>query len=233
MRIAIICAMVEELDSIIELIGSDCTVSKHGEFEVYATTYHNHELVFILCGIGKVNAAMHTQFIINTFTPGYIINVGIAGGLTSELNFGDVVIASDLIQHDMDVTAFGIPLGQIPRMDVFAFNCSEYLLEAAKGIIPDGFKVQIGRIASGDQFIEDKSRADKISVTFNAIACEMEGAAVAHVCYVNKVPFLVVRALSDKAGTDDKEVARHSYYELKDMAAQRSSVIVKQLLLKI
>src|SRR6185437_5277215 len=232
MKIAIICAMEEELESIIASIGADCNVTKHGNFEVHTVNYNTHELVFILCGIGKVNAALHTQFIIDKFTPDYVINVGVAGGLTSELNFGDVVIASDLVEHDMDVTAFGIPLGQIPRMDVFAFNCSEYLLELAKNIDHAEFKVQIGRICSGDQFIEDKAKADKIRTTFDAIACEMEGATVAHVCHVNKVPFLVVRALSDKAGTDDK-AAIHSFDELKDMVEGRSSQIVKQLLQKI
>jgi adenosylhomocysteine nucleosidase len=232
MKIAIICAMQEELESIITSLGVNCKVTKYDEFEVHTANYNAHELVFILCGIGKVNAALHTQFIIDKFTPNYVINVGVAGGLTHELNFGDVVIASDLVEHDMDVTAFGIPLGQIPRMDVFAFNCSEHLLELARNIDHLGFKVQIGRICSGDQFIEDKVKADKIKSTFDAVACEMEGAAVAHVCHVNKVPFLVVRALSDKAGTDDK-AAIHSFDELKDMVAVRSSQIVKQLLLKV
>jgi adenosylhomocysteine nucleosidase len=232
MKIAIICAMAEELDSIIVSIGSDCRVTQYGQFEVHTTNFNDHELIFILCGIGKVNAALHTQFTIDKFVPDYVINVGVAGGLIPELNFGDVVIASDLVEYDMDVSAFGIPPGQIPRMDVFAFECSEYLLESARCISHPDFKIQIGRIASGDQFISDKVSAEKLFTKFNAIACEMEGAAVAHVCHVNKTPFLIVRALSDKAGTDDK-TATHSYTELKDMVAQRSSSIVKQILLKI
>jgi adenosylhomocysteine nucleosidase len=232
MKIAIICAMAEELESILTAIGNNATVTTHGQFEVHNANFYNHEVVAILCGIGKVNAALHTQFIIDKFAPNYVINVGVAGGLIPELNFGDVVIANDLVEHDMDVTAFGMPLGQIPRMDVFAFACSEAILNAAKDVVHPGFKVQIGRIASGDQFIEDKLQADKIFNTFNAIACEMEGAAVAHVCHVNKTPFLVVRALSDKAGTDDK-AAIHSYDELKDMVAKRSALIVEQILSKI
>jgi adenosylhomocysteine nucleosidase len=232
MKIAIICAMQEELESIIDSLNVSCNVTQYGEFEVHAANYNAHELVFILCGIGKVNAALHTQFIIDKFIPDYVINVGVAGGLTSELTFGDVVIASDLVQHDMDVTAFGIPPGQIPRMDIFAFKANDSLLELAKNVDSSDFKVYVGRIVSGDQFIEDKERANKIQSIFAALACEMEGAAVAHVCYVNKVPFLVVRALSDKAGTDDK-TAIHSFDELKDMVASRSSYIVQQLLLKI
>ncbi len=232
MKIAIICAMQEELESIITSLGVNCNVTKDGVFEVHRANYNSHELVFILCGIGKVNAALHTQFIIDKFTPNYVINVGVAGGLSPELDFGDVVIADDLLHHDMDVTAFGIPLGQVPRMDIFAFKSHDNLLELAKNIAISDFKVQIGRIVSGDQFIEDRDRANKIQSTFNALACEMEGAAVAHVCHVNKVPFLVVRALSDKAGTDDK-AAIHSFDELKDMVAHRSSFIVQQLLLKL
>ncbi|MCC2625435.1 MAG: 5-methylthioadenosine/adenosylhomocysteine nucleosidase [Burkholderiales bacterium] len=232
MKIAIICAMQEELESIITSLGGECTVKQYGVFEVYTAKYNAHELVFILCGIGKVNAALHTQFIIDKFTPDYVINVGVAGGLTSELDFGDVVIAHDLLHHDMDVTAFGIPLGQIPRMDIFAFKSNDNLLDLAKGIATSDFKVHIGRIVSGDQFIEDIARASVIQTTFSALACEMEGAAVAHVCHVNQVPFLVVRALSDKAGTDDKS-AVHSFDELKHMVAHRSSFIVQQILLKI
>jgi adenosylhomocysteine nucleosidase len=232
MKIAIICAMIEEMDSIIAAIGSKCLVSQHGRFEVYSTKYQSHDLSFILCGIGKVNAALHTQFIVDKFSPDYVINVGVAGGLTPDLSFGDVVIANDLIQHDMNVSAFGIPLGQIPRMDVFAFNCSAYLIKLAEEIIHPDFKVKIGRVASGDQFIDDKERANKIYDTFGAIACEMEGAAIAHACHVNNVPFLVVRALSDMAGSDDK-AAIHSFDQLKDMVAKRSAQIVQQILLKI
>lgn len=232
MKVAIICAMQEELDSIIDALAIKPEASQIGNFRLYIATYGIHQLAFILCGIGKVNAALHTQFMIDHFGPNYVINVGVAGGLVPNLTFGDVVIASDLVQHDMNVAGFGIPLGQIPRMDVFSFRSSQSLLAIAKDITHSDFSVVIGRIASGDQFIDNKADADKIATTFGAIACEMEGAALAHVCHVNQVPFLVVRALSDKAGTDDK-AAIHSFDELKDMVASRSSLIVRQLLLKI
>ncbi|MCC2645798.1 MAG: 5-methylthioadenosine/adenosylhomocysteine nucleosidase, partial [Burkholderiales bacterium] len=141
MKIAIICAMLEELESTIASLGIVCNVNEYGPFAVYTANYNTHELIFILCGIGKVNAALHTQFIIDKFTPNYVINVGVAGSLKPELSFGDVVVANDLVQHDVDVTAFGIPLGQIPRMDIFAFKSNEYLLELARNIAHPDFKV--------------------------------------------------------------------------------------------
>lgn len=225
--------MVEELESILAAIDANYSVTRYGAFEVYTTNCYGHELVFILCGIGKVNAALHTQFIISEFAPNYVINVGVAGGLGKDLGFGDVVIASDLVAHDVDATAFGLPLGQIPRMDVFAFACNEYLLKLAQDIsTPPDFKVQVGRIVSGDQFIHDHATAERIHTTFNAVACEMEGAAIMQVCYVNKVEVLVVRAISDKAGIDNA-TAIDKFNQLKDMVAQRSSLIVQQILLKI
>jgi len=229
MKIAIICAMEEELASIIKALGVNANDSKPSKFDVKTTQYHGHELVFIMCGIGKVNAALHTQYLIDMFNPEYVINVGVAGCLTQDLEFGDVVIADDLVQHDMDITAFGLPIGQIARMDTFSFKCDSKLRDIAKGMTHPDFRVVTGRIATGDQFIESKVKATWIKETFGALAGEMEGASVAHVCHVNKVPFLVVRSLSDKAGMDDKE-AIHSFDQLKDMVAIRSSLVVKQLL---
>ncbi len=227
--IGIICAMEEEHDSIIQHLGvvSVATTSDRG-FTVHAAKYKNLELVFILCGIGKVNAAIHTQYLIDMHKPDYIINVGVAGSLSPDLSFGDVVIAEDLVEHDMDVHSFGLPLGQIPRMDVFSFASAPYLLKMAKTISAQEHKVVVGRIASGDQFIDNKHKAEFIHSEFSALACEMEGAAIAHTCHVNKVPFIVVRALSDMAGRSDTAI--HSFEQLKHMTAKRSSDVVKKLL---
>lgn len=229
MKIGIICAMEEELTSIFTELNLKSEKSCVKGFEIYKATYLGHELYFILCGIGKVNAAIHTQYLIFDFAPDYVINVGVAGNLSKELNFGDVVIAHDLIHHDMDVSGFGLPLGQVPRMDVFAFPCSSELLRHASTISHHEFKITAGRIATGDQFVDNKERATFIHNEFNAIACEMEGVAVAHTCHVNKVPFLIVRALSDMAGQGDT-LATHSFEQLKDMVAARASFVVKKLL---
>ncbi|MFN7095118.1 MAG: 5'-methylthioadenosine/S-adenosylhomocysteine nucleosidase, partial [Burkholderiales bacterium] len=118
MKIGIICAMEEELTSILQHLNLTCQINQEYGLVLQKAQYLQHELAFILSGIGKVNAAIHSQFMINQFNPDYVINVGVAGSLSPDLTFGDVVIANDLIQHDIDVAAFGIPLGQIPRMDV-------------------------------------------------------------------------------------------------------------------
>jgi adenosylhomocysteine nucleosidase len=227
--IGIICAMEEELTSIVRNL--DVTTShipSKSDFDVYTARYGRHELVFILCGIGKVNAAIHTQMLIDSYSIEYLINVGVAGSLSADLTFGDVVVASDLVEHDMDVSGFGLPLGQIPRMDVFAFKSDPILLECADKIKIANHKTVIGRIVSGDQFIDSKEKVEFLHSHFNALACEMEGAAIAHTCHVNNIPFIVIRALSDMAGRDG--VAAHSFEELKNMTANHSSNVVKQLL---
>lgn len=231
MKIAIICAMEEELAAIIN--GLELKVTEDNTTHIHTAKYNKHDLSLNLCGIGKVNAAMNAQKIISSGRFDFIVNVGVAGNLSDTLNFGDVVIATDLVHHDMDVTGFGIPLGQVPRMDVFAFPAAIDLLGLAQNIRTPHFSIIHGRIASGDQFINDKKRAQFIHNEFNAIACEMEGAAVAHVCHVNKIPFLVIRSVSDKAGHGDDIGAIHSYEELKDMAASRASFVVKELLSRV
>lgn len=235
--IAIICAMEEELASITSSLDLQLTApSLTNKFNVQRTEFNGHQLIFLLCGIGKVNAAMSTQYIIDTFSPEYIINVGVAGGLLSSLAFGDVVVAEDLVQYDVDVTAFGMPLGQIPRLNTFSFACDAKLLAIANTIKNNDFNISLGRIISGDQFIDDEFKARKLHEQFSALACEMEGAALAQVCYLNKVPFLVIRALSDMAGQtkkDNNKDAATSFKELKDMVADRSSLIVKELLKNI
>lgn len=236
MKIAIICAMDEELQAIFQALGSKIEKhSTHLGFDVYSTHMYDsvgkvrHELFLVLCGIGKVNAAIHTQFLLHQYTPDMVINVGVAGSLSKDLTFGDVVLATDLVHHDMDVSGFDLPLGQVPRMDVFSFASDNKLLGLATTISSTEFKIVAGRIATGDQFIDSKTRAEFIASTFNALACEMEGAAVAQTCYINKVPFLVVRAVSDMAGNDDMQAVR-TYFELKNMVAEKSAFVVKQLL---
>lgn len=232
MKIAIICAMEEELSAIIRELHLDTVTQEHNSLSVACAKYGDHELSLGLCGIGKVNAAVYTQKLLNAIHIDYVINVGVAGNLTPELDFGDVVIATDLVHHDMDVTGFNLPLGQVPRMDVFSFSCSAKLLELTDNIIPTSYKIKKGRIASGDQFIDNAQRAQFIHKEFNALACEMEGAAIAHTCFLNQTQFLVVRSLSDKAGNEEGK-AIHSYDELKNMAAGRASFVVKELLEKI
>ena len=131
-----------------------------------------------------------------------VINTGIAGSLNADINIGDLVISTDLVHHDMNAVAFGYPVGQIPQMEAFSFRSDENLrklaVQACRDVNPD-IEVYEGRIASGDQFVADQGVKDEIIKNFDACAVEMEGAAIAQAAYLNNVPFIVVRAISDKA----------------------------------
>lgn len=230
MNLAVICAMEEELAEIQKLIELPLikTIEKASNtYFQYSDSKNN--IIAVVSGIGKVNAAITTQVLLDSFAIDAVINVGVAGSLTKDLQFGDVVIASDLVEHDFDITAFGVPLGQIARMDTFSFVSNDELNQKIlNSITLDGSRVMIGRIVSGDQFIDDAKKAQFLNEQFNALACEMEGAAIAHVCYVNKIPFTVIRALSDMAGQDG--LAIHSFNDLKYMAANRAALVVKNFL---
>lgn len=230
MRVAIICAMAEELAAVNEEISFPLV----NTFTKASNTYNEYrdgenEIITVVSGIGKVNAAITTQILLDNFAVDAVVNVGVAGSLSPNLTFGDVVVATDLVEHDFDITAFGEPLGQIARMDTFAFAADSSLnSKIVTGLQLDNNQVVSGRIVSGDQFIDNADKAKFLHAEFNALACEMEGAAIAHVCYVNKVPFAVIRALSDMAGQDG--AASHSFEDLKYMAAERAATVAKHFL---
>lgn len=227
-KIAVICAMEEELQSILKSLNINAKSKKNNHFIIYEANYKNKHLILILSGIGKVNSAIATQYLINIYSPDIIINIGVAGNLSDDLTFGDVVIANDLIQYDVDATAFDYPLGQIPRMNIFSFESDKLLLKLASKNYNHNYKKSIGRIVSGDRFIHDPLQAEFLKKHFNALACDMEGAAIAHTAYLNKIPFIVIRALSDNAGLNNNS-AKHSFLELKEMAASRAADIAKEL----
>ncbi len=220
--------MQEELDSTIAYFQSQFHIKKHANFIFYEGSYLNHTINIILSGIGKVNAAIHTQFMIDHTSPELVINVGVAGGLSNTVTFGDVVIATSLIQHDVDVSAFGLPIGQIPRMDVFDFPCAIDLLSDIDTTKINDFKIHYGKILSGDQFIDDETKAIQLEDHFKALGVEMEGAAIAQVCHVNNIQVMVIRSISDMAGIKSK--ATHSFDELKYMASGRAGYMLYLIL---
>ncbi len=229
MRLAIVCAMEEELAAIEAALSLTLIAKLNKASNCYAEyQFGEHTLIMVVSGIGKVNAAVTTQILIENFAVDAIINVGVAGSLTRKLGFGDVVIATDLVEHDFDITAFGVPLGQIARMDTFSFAADAKLNSLLEQISLVSNQLVLGRIVSGDQFIDDGQKAVFLHTEFAALACEMEGAAIAHVCYLNKIPFAVVRSLSDMAGQDGQGI--HSFNELKEMAAERAALVIKNLL---
>jgi len=192
-------------------------------------TVAEKEVAVVRCGIGKVNAAVCTQVLADIFNVEYVINTGVAGGLYPELNIGDIVVSSDTVEHDMDASAVGNPRGEIPRMHKTYFEADEKLIEAAKRAaenLKGEHKVFVGRIASGDQFICSMKVKEDIYSTFTAYCAEMEGAAIAHTCFLNKIPFVVIRAISDKAD----QSADVNFEEFVDVAAKNASRMIEGII---
>lgn len=225
MKIGIIAAMEKEAVKIIEAmreIKTECisgisyTSGKIGE----------NDVVCAVCGIGKVFAAMCAEVMAVRFSPDCIVNTGIAGTLTHELGIGDVAISSDTVQHDMDTTAMGDPIGMISGINIVKIPASAVLGAKIAGIAAShGLKTVVGTIATGDRFVGDSETKKRITENFGAIACEMEGAAVGQVCYVNNIPYCVVRAISDSADGD----AIEDYPAFAARSAENSAGVVIEL----
>ena len=201
--IGIIGAMNIEVEGILAMMEDIKTQNIAGT--VFHIGYlNNTQVVAATCGIGKVNAAMCAQAMICMFSPKAIINSGVAGGMHESLNIGDIVISDELVQHDVNVLEFGYERGKVPGLDTKFFSADDTLVKQAKNICDDIFanstkSAYIGRIASGDQFISSAAQKSHIQELFGAYAVEMEGAAIAHVCHLNNIPFVVIRSISDKA----------------------------------
>jgi adenosylhomocysteine nucleosidase len=227
MILGIIGAMDEEVETLLkEIIVEKMTVKARMEFN--CGSLWGQKVIVVRSGIGKVNAAVCAQILVDDFHVDSIINVGIAGGIGESINPGDVVIADNLVQHDMDTSAFGDRIGQIPRLDTFDFKCSKDLVAKAKeacGNLGD-VKSFIGRIVTGDQFIADVEKIRWLNNEFDAVACEMEGGSIAQVCQLNSVPFVVIRSISDNANTG----AHMDYEKFKYIAVENSIVILKNML---
>ncbi|HEK9032715.1 TPA: 5'-methylthioadenosine/adenosylhomocysteine nucleosidase, partial [Clostridioides difficile] len=159
-------------------------------------------VVLVKCGIGKVNSALCAQILISEFKVDAIVNTGVAGALNEKLDVNDIVISTDAIQYDVDTTAFGDPKGVIPRMKTSVFKADERLIDAAyKSSVEEvkTHKVLKGRVVTGDKFINSKELKEELVNDFGGYCGEMEGGAIAHVCYLNNTPFVIIRAMSDKA----------------------------------
>ena len=185
--------------------------------------------VVVRSGIGKVNAAVCTQILVDEFQVDAVINTGIAGSLNAQINIGDIVISTDVLHHDMDAVNFGYAPGQIPQMDVFSFEADEELANKAEKVcreVNPEIQVFRGRVVSGDQFVADKAVKERIAGLFQGFCTEMEGAAIAQASYLNNVPFVIIRAISDKA--DDSATEDYPTFERK--AVEHSVKLVEGLL---
>lgn len=227
-RIGIIGAMDEE----IEILKNEMVITETKDIAnmvFYVGQFANKEIVLVRCGIGKVNAAICSQVLISQFNVTSIINTGVAGAIHDSLNVLDVVISTDVQQHDFDVTGFGYPIGIIPRMEKSVFPADETLVklaEAASNEVLKDCKALTGRIVSGDIFVSSSELKDKIWNQFQGFCTEMEGAAIGQTCYVNEVPFVIIRAMSDKADGS----AHENFSEFMNQAAIHSKEIVKKML---
>lgn len=196
-------------------------VHQKAGMEFYKGKLAGCEAVVVRSGVGKVNAAVCAQILIDDFSADRIVNTGIAGSLQDKIDIGDLVISSDTLEHDMDATGFGYAPGVIPQMDCSTFAADEGLIALAReccGRVNPDIHAFVGRIVSGDAFISDKEKKAWLSETFHGMCTEMEGAAIAHTAYLNQVPFLIIRAISDKA--DDS--ARMDYPGFEKQAVEHS-----------
>lgn len=229
MRIGIIGAMSEEVKGFKSEI-ENLKEEKVGNLIFYIGKIKGKDIVLLETGIGKVNAAIGATLMIDKFKVEKIIFTGVAGGINEDLDLGDVVISTDLIQHDVDVTAFGEKLGMIPRMESSIFKADDELIALAEeaGKKLKG-KVIRGRILSGDQFIASPEKIAFLKNEFNGDCAEMEGAAVGHVCEIFNIPFVVVRTMSDKANSN----AHTDYTTFMKIAADNSITLVNEMLLNL
>lgn len=230
-KIGIIGAMDLEVDA----LKSEMTVtstSKRASMEFLEGTLNNTKVVIVKSGIGKINAALCAQILIDEFDVTHIINTGVAGSLNADLDIGDILISKDAVHHDMDVTIFGYKLGEVPQMGIREFPADEKMIEVAmatcKEVNPD-INVREGRVASGDQFISSKEKKQFIIDNFDGDCAEMEGASIAQAAYLNNIPFVIIRAISDKA--DDS--AEMDYPTFEKAAAKHSANLVKHMICKL
>lgn len=221
--IGIIVAEIQEMDAIKEIMENINSIDIYN-FKIYTGTINNKDCLLVRGGVGKVNSARVCQVITDKFNLDAIINVGSAGGLNDNLNIGDIVVGEKLVQHDFDVTAFGREKGFIPETGKF-FESDKDLLEKSKNIKIQNQKILTGIIGSGDIFLTDTNLKETIKKDYNCCCVEMEGAAIAQVCTLNEMPFLVIRSISD-IPNGNNELDFNEYLKL---ASKNCANFIKQL----
>lgn len=227
MKAGIIGAMEPEV-AILKAKLVNCETSTHAGYTFYQGQLDNNNVVIVQSGIGKVAAALATAILIDKFQPDYVVNTGSAGGFDAKLKVGDVVVSSEVRYHDVDVTAFGYEIGQLPANPP-AYIPHETLVTAAKKGIEqlEGIKAMVGLITTGDTFMTKDDDIAKARANFPTMAAvEMEGAAIAHTCHQFNVPFVIIRSLSDIAGKESPT----SFDEYLETASVNSSQLVVNML---
>lgn len=230
-KIGIIGAMELEVEELKSKMTVANIVEKAG-MEFFEGTLNNASVVIVRSGVGKVNAALCIQILADDFNVTHIINTGVAGSLNAKLDIGDILISKDAIHHDVDATIFGYQLGEVPQLGVREFVADETLATLAKATceeVNSDIHAMLGRVVSGDQFISSKEVKNNLIANFQGDCAEMEGASIAHGAYLNNIPFVIIRAISDKA--DDS--AEMDYPVFEKAAAIHSAKLVEAMVEKI
>lgn len=227
-KIGIIGAMELEVEQLKSKMQVEQITTK-ASMEFFTGTLNGVDVVVVRSGIGKVNAALCVQILADIFEVSHIINTGVAGSLNPVLDIGDILVSNDALHHDMDVTVFGYQPGEVPQMGFREFKADQNMIELAvascKEVNPD-IHVKTGRVVSGDQFISDKQTKQRLIDTYQGDCAEMEGASIAHGAYLNNIPFVIIRAISDKA--DDS--AEMDYPSFEREAAKHSALLVEHMI---
>ncbi len=226
-KLGIIGAMDVEVATLMEH-AQDAVLHERAGMRFCEGTLAGMPVVIAKCGIGKVSAGMCVQVMCDLYGVTHIVNTGVAGSLDAEIDIADLVVSTDALYHDMDVTPLGYEPGQLPGMDCLAFPADPALraaIERAAAVAAPDVHVFAGRVVSGDQFIASSQAKERLAQEFGGMCCEMEGAAIAHACHVNGVPFAVVRAISDKADGS----AEMAYPEFEASSAVRCAAVVEEL----
>ena len=230
-KIGIIGAMDLEVDALKAKL-ENVTVTTRAGMAFWEGKLNGADVVVVRCGIGKINAALCVQILADLFCVSHVINTGVAGSLNAELDIGDILISKDAMHHDVDATIFGYAPGEVPQLGIREFIAdsamAELAMEVCRQVNPE-IQVRLGRVVSGDQFISDAAVKDRLIATFHGDCTEMEGASIAQSAYLNNIPFLVVRAISDKADGS----AEMDYPAFEREAALHSAKLVEALVAKI
>ena len=230
-KVGIIGAMELEVEALKSRMDATNITTKAG-MEFHEGILNSVNVVIVKCGIGKVNAALCVQILADIFRVSHIINTGVAGSLNAELDIGDILISKDALHHDMDVTIFGYQPGEVPQLGLREFPADERLAALAKEsceTVNPCINAIIGRVVSGDQFISDKDTKNRLISLYQGDCAEMEGASIAHGAYLNRIPFVIIRAISDKA--DDSSEMEYPVFER--AAAKHSARLVEDMIRKI
>ncbi len=222
--IGIIAAMDVEIKSLKEAANITKT-TEVCDMEFCEGKISGKNVVIVKCGMGKVNAGICANTLINDFGCTKIINTGVAGSLDNSIDIGDIVVSSDVVQHDFNATYLGFDPGEVPYTGLYAFPADELMrADAVRAVLECAPEINVreGRVCSGDQFISTAEQRDTIISNFGGLCCEMEGGAVGQVCHLNDIPFVIIRAISDKP--DETEFVDYTVFEAK--AAERCAKIV-------